>query len=223
MPLYSDFLSCSKLCQHNPPRPSPSISPPMLIAKESARSLAIIHILGLLKNAARPLAEMIPIMSSLHLLLLFFLAVEVHCQQTVPYVSFMGQTLANHSYVNISQVGIDDSGSDSVQCHTDLNTCCTGAQGSHRGDWYFPNGTRLPFHDGGEIVEYRQPQRVYFRRINPTVMGPTGIYHCDISTVPVHSNGMRETVYVGLYTSDKGKKTMCNSLFYPSRSLSTMK
>ena len=147
-----------------------------------------------------------PIMSSLQLiLLLFFLVVEVHGQQTFPYVLFMEQTLANHSYVDISQVGIDDSGSDSVHCHTDLNTCCSGAQGSHRGDWYFPNGTRLPSHDGGEIVEYRRAQRVYFRRINPTVMGPTGIYSCDIETDAIHGNGMRERVYVGLYTSDGGK------------------
>ena len=28
----------------------------------------------------------------------------VYCQ-TFPYVSFMGQTLANHSYVDLSQVG----------------------------------------------------------------------------------------------------------------------
>ena len=65
--------------------------------------------------------------------------------QTFPYVSFMGQTLANHSYVDLSTVGREPDGSDSVQCHTDLSTCCSGVQGSHRGDWYFPIGTRLPF------------------------------------------------------------------------------
>ena len=57
--------------------------------------------------------------------------------QSFPYVSFRGQTLANHSYVDLSLVGT--SGSDSVQCITDLNTCCSGAQGIHRGDWYFPD------------------------------------------------------------------------------------
>ena len=68
---------------------------------------------------------------------------SVVCSQTFPYVSFLGQTLANHSYVNLSLVGDDLSGRDSVQCHTDLGTCCTMPQGSHRGDWYFPNGSRL--------------------------------------------------------------------------------
>ena len=68
----------------------------------------------------------------------------VYCQ-TFPYVSFRGQTLPNHSYVDLSQVGDDPSGSDGVQCITDLTTCCANTDGPHRGDWYFPDGTRLPF------------------------------------------------------------------------------
>ena len=65
--------------------------------------------------------------------------VEVN-SQTFPYVSFMGQTWANHSYVDLSLVG---DASDNVVCQTDLTTCCTNDQVSHRGDWYFPNGNRL--------------------------------------------------------------------------------
>ena len=120
-------------------------------------------------------------------------------QHTVPNLSFMGQTLANHSLVDISQVG---TGNNSVQCHTDLNTCCSGQQGSHRGDWYFPNGDRLPLPDGSDIVVSRLSQRVDLRRNHGTE--PTGIYRCDIETDAVHDNDMRETVYVGLYTSDEG-------------------
>ena len=87
--------------------------------------------------------------SLLVLLLLFLLSlVEVHCQQILPYVSFMGQTLADHSYVDLSTVGSADDSSDSVVCHTDLTTCCSGPQGIHRGDWYFPDGTVLPFAGG---------------------------------------------------------------------------
>ena len=76
------------------------------------------------------------------LLLVLLSLVEVHCQHTFPYVSFMGQTLVNHSYVNLSLVG-SDYFSDSVMCHTDLAYCCSGGQGAHRGDWYFPNGTSI--------------------------------------------------------------------------------
>ena len=126
------------------------------------------------------------------------------CSQTFPYVSFLGQTLANHSYVDLSLVGDDPSGSNSVQCHTDLITCCSGTEGSHRGDWYFPNGTRLQFYV--EIHESRVAQRVDLRRRN-SVTSPVGIYRCDISTLAVHDDSdrsVRAKVYVGLYTASGG-------------------
>ena len=133
--------------------------------------------------------------------------VEVH-SQTFPYVSFLGQTLANHSYVNLSLVG-DDYGSDSVQCHTDLTTCCSIVQGSHRGDWYFPDGDRLPFSDGGDIFEERGTQRVDIRRRNRAT-SPVGIYRCDIPTNAVHDDddiSVRDApVYVGLYTASGGEQ-----------------
>ena len=137
------------------------------------------------------------------LLLPLLLVVEVKCQ-TAPYVSFMGQSLANNSYVDISQVGTSDSSS--IQCHTDLMTCCRSTEGYNRGDWYFPNGERLPFPSVNippPIFESRQAQRVDLRRNSGT--GPTGIYRCDIETNAVRDNDMRETIYVGLYTSDGGK------------------
>ena len=150
-------------------------------------------------------------MSVRSLLLLFLLSlVEVHCQQTFPYVSFMGQTLVNHSYVDLSTVGYISDGSNSVQCHTDLGTCCSSSQGIHRGDWYFPNGTVLPF--SGDMYEGRGAQRVDLRRTTAT--GTTGIYRCDIPTNSVHDNtdnSVRDTVYVGLYITGEGSyKTHTN-------------
>ena len=92
------------------------------------------------------------------LLCLLSALVEVH-SQTVPYVSFMGTNLPNHSYVDLTLVGRARDGGDSVQCHTDLSTCCSSAQGADRGDWYFPNGSRLSFSDDpGNIYESRQAQ-----------------------------------------------------------------
>ena len=132
------------------------------------------------------------------------ISVCVHCllAQTFPYVSFRGQTLANHSYVNFSLVENDASGSDSVQCHTDLSKCCNSTAGSHRGDWYFPNGTRLPFSTDSPkpaVGESRGNQRVDLRRKK---QGTSGIYRCDIPTNAVHHKtdiSVRDTVYVGLY------------------------
>ena len=148
-------------------------------------------------------------MSVSTLLLLLLFLVEVHSQQTFPYVSFglMGPALANHSYVNISTVGSADDNSDSVVCHTDLSTCCGGGQGIHRGNWSFPNGTVLPsIGNSVPIGLGRAAQRAIIRRTTAT--GPTGIYRCDIPTNEVHSDTDRsvgETVYVGLYPADGGK------------------
>ena len=146
-------------------------------------------------------------MKSALLLLVLLSLVKVYCQQTFPYVSFMNQTLPNHSYVNINQVGA--SNYNTVQCRTDLNTCCSGAQGPHRGDWYFPNGDRLPFpHFNVPISESRAAQRVVIRRLN-NVTEPTGIYCCNIA---VHVSSMIETVCVGLYNSEEGKCMLCLQL-----------
>ena len=135
------------------------------------------------------------------LLTLLWSLVEVH-SQTAPYVSFMGVNLPNHSYVDLTLVGNPELNDDdhSVQCHTDLNTCCGGAQGDHRGDWFFPNGTILPFPGDGDIVKARGSQRVDIRR-NNNANSPSGIYRCFITTDAVPDNSVRETVYVGLYAT----------------------
>ena len=142
-----------------------------------------------------------------YLLLLTFLwslVEEVHSQQTFPYVSFnlTGPALANHSYVDLSTVGSALDNSNSVVCHTDLSTCCSGGQGSHRGEWSFPNGTVLPF--SGTIYLGRTDQIAVIRRTTDGT-GPTGIYRCRIATIAVNNDtdeSVGETLYVGLYPTD---------------------
>ena len=133
--------------------------------------------------------------------------VEVN-SQTFPYISFMGQTLANHSYVNLSLVGRPDipsgayGSSPSVECHTDLTTCYSGSDGVHRGDWYFPDGSRLPFASSIGIFEARDSQRVDLR-LNYNY-STSGIYHCVVATIAVHDvndTSVRDRpIYVGLYS-----------------------
>ena len=140
------------------------------------------------------------------LLCLFWSLVEVHSRTEYPYVSFMGKTLPNHAYVDLSLVANDDSGSDSVQCHTDLSTCCGGAQGEHHGDWIPPGSKEaLPLltDASADVYEVHGAQKVELRHRDDAKM-PHGIYRCDIPTNAVHDNNnisVRESVYVGLYTS----------------------
>ena len=143
-------------------------------------------------------------------LTLLWCLVEVDSQnmRSYPNVTFMDGTLANHSYVDFNLVG-----NDTIQCHTDLSTCCSSSQGFRRGDWYFPNGTRLPL-SGRDVPfgEGRGAQKVELRTgiDTPPI---SGIYRCDIPTNTVHDdtdNLVRETVYVGLYASG-GKNVVYTS------------
>ena len=146
------------------------------------------------------------------LLSLLWSLVEVH-SQTVPYVSFMGENLPNHSYVDLTLVGTDISDpGNTVRCNTDLSTCCNPSQGNNRGDLYFPTGDRLQIASpGSDIIMRRGAQRVTLRRRN-NALSPSGIYRCDIPTVAVHDDNdlsVGETVYVGLYASGGNELIRC--------------
>ena len=135
--------------------------------------------------------------------ILFYLMNQLfYCegQEHYPHVSFNGMVMANHSYVNLLLVNNTESGS--VQCHTDLSTCCRMEQGPHRGDWFFPNGSVLGFRSSSDnIVENRGPERVDLQHRNNG--SASGIYHCSIATTDNHNNDDtdRGHVYVGLYDS----------------------
>ena len=146
--------------------------------------------------------------------LLLSLVEEVHCQQTYPYVSFMNQNLTNHSFVDLSLVGSASDNSDGVVCYADLSTCCSGAQdtgqGFHRGSWYFPDGTVLPFIAPTVPIAFGRAAQIAVIRRTGGATEPTGIYRCRIATVAAHSDtdeSVGETVYVGLHPTDGIKLT----------------
>ena len=151
------------------------------------------------------------IMKTAFLLLLcpLWSLVTVH-SQTVPYVSFMGDILTNHAYVDLTTVGeeIGDPGN-TVRCHSDLTTCCTSSEGDHRGRWFFPDGTELrSIGSSDDIIRYREPQEVHLLRRN-NVMSPSCIYRCDIETMAVDDDPdtiTGETVYVGLCPPSEGNQ-----------------
>ena len=133
-------------------------------------------------------------------LLLLWSLVEVH-SQTAPYVSFMGENLPNHAYVDLTLVGTDgsDPGDNAVRCDTDLGTCCRASDGVAAGEWYFPNASAVrQSPDDDSIYMRRGDQRITLRRRHDTMSG-SGIYRCEVPTST--SNPMSETVYVGLYAS----------------------
>ena len=132
------------------------------------------------------------------LVTLLWSLVEVHSQTSTPFISFRGRTLDNHSYVEFNQVGVD--GSDSVRCRSELETCCSSVQGDLlRGDWFFPNGERLPFPGPtNDPFEVRGDRTVDLRRI--AARTPSGIYRCDIAFDADDPSAM-QTFYVGIYNN----------------------
>ena len=103
----------------------------------------------------------------------------------------------------------------SVQCHTDLRTCCSSTEGDDRGGWFLPTGERLNFTgDPGDIYESRIAQQVDLRHRNNYIV--SGSHSCTIETNAVHSNSISDTtfqgtVFVGFYGSEG--ESVCNFLF----------
>ena len=146
-------------------------------------------------------------------LFLLWSMVEVH-SQTPPalYLTFMGETLPDHSYVDLSALGELENEDDHVVCHTDLASCCAGVV-TDRGYWYFPNGDVLPGAAGtgaatNPIVLWRGPQVASFIRGTGPGDVPSGLYRCIIETNAVNGPGtpnpdniIGETLYVGVYST----------------------
>ena len=148
------------------------------------------------------------------LLFLLWSLVEVHSQTpSAPFLTFMGETLPDHSYVDLSALGDIDNENDYVVCHTDLTSCCGGIGRDDRGFWYFPNGAELPGAAGtgaatNPIVLMRGLQIVRLTRGTGPGDAPSGLYRCIIETVadngpgnPSPDNGIGETLYVGVYST----------------------
>lgn len=141
--------------------------------------------------------------SRLLLVLYLLRGLEVN-SQTFPYVSFAYFVIPNHGYINIHLVGT--SFINSVQCRTDLSTCCRSeGEDHHNGQWYFPNGSAVQNQDSpgdADIYQIQGNMSVDIRRNNRAI-SPTGVYRCEIPTIALQDNNisMTATVYVGLYSS----------------------
>ena len=108
------------------------------------------------------------------------------------WFSLRGTRYQNNSIVTLTDIG---EGNYALLCMTNL----TGVSRSVRGDWYFPDGTRvLSTNDNSEIYGTRDQMAV---RMNRRRGGEEGIYHCEI---PVSMNVTR-TIYIGVYNTSSGE------------------
>ena len=117
------------------------------------------------------------------------------------WFSLNGTTYQNNSCVTLEDIGEDD---DALFCVTNLTACCrpphTIENMSH-GNWFFPNGTRVPGSDShGDFYRTRGQMWV---RLNRRRGGVAGIYHCKIpnSMNVTHT----QTIYIAVYTTSSGE------------------
>ena len=96
-------------------------------------------------------------------------------------------------------------GDDALTCLTDQPACCqppyTSENGSAIGNWFFPNGTKLPSDtvtSGWDFYRTRGQMQVLLHRRRG---GVTGIYHC---VIPDTMN-VTQTIYIGVYTASGGE------------------
>ena len=107
----------------------------------------------------------------------------------------------NNSLVSLKDIGEGDG---ALLCMTDLADCCqqpyTNGIGKNAiGNWFFPNGSRVP--SSGEQSNFHRTRGQSVVRLHRRRGGEDGIYSC---VVPDATN-VTQTLYIGVYTASTGE------------------
>ena len=130
-----------------------------------------------------------------------------------PRLTLKGADVPNHGVINKDPSVIGE-GADALHCVTDDTTCCGGANGNRRGDWYFPDGHQLLSGTANAFLWYAswQTGAVLMNFRGTATTGTTGLHRCDIHD----STGTQHQFYTCIY-ADVGdnifscKSTTCNT------------
>ena len=91
-------------------------------------------------------------------------------------------------------------GSDALLCTTNLTTCCSLADSENvRGNWFFPNGTRVP--SSSEQWDFHRTRGQMVVHLERRIGGMEGIYRC---VIPDTMNVI-QTIYIGVYSVSTGE------------------
>ena len=118
-----------------------------------------------------------------------------------------GTIYQNNRLVALEDIGEDG---DALLCMTDNTACCGRAQVPGRrilGDWFYPNGTRVPnrqiyYRYNTHIWEFYRNRGQSVVRLNRRRGGVNGIYRCVIPDTA----GVYQTIYIGVYTANAGER-----------------
>ena len=119
---------------------------------------------------------------------------------------FTALVLRNTTYQNNSNVTLEDIGEgyDALLCITNQTACCrppyTSEMGpSALGNWFFPNGTRVP--SSGSKWDFYRTRGQTVVRMNRRRSGVEGIYRCEIPD----TMNVTQSIYIGVYSASTGE------------------
>ena len=99
--------------------------------------------------------------------------------------------------MTLEDIGVRD---DALLCMTNLTTCCSLADSENvRGNWFFPNGTRVP--SPGNQWDFYRTRGQMMVLLNRRRGGVEGIYRCVIPD----SVNVAKTIYIGVYSASTGE------------------
>ena len=136
----------------------------------------------------------------------------------------------NGSIIPISEIG---EGSDALLCFTDLQECCRSDQlqvpgtGRPRGNWFYPNGSRVLSSKDSHHGFYRNRDRSVVRlnlRINATMAAVTGQFCCKVpdatsNNVTICIN-VSDSTSLGMVSGDEHCKLQTSTAPGPVASIS---
>ena len=113
------------------------------------------------------------------------------------WFSLNGTTYQNNSIVTPEDIG---EGDDALLCMTNLTACCRCSEmGNAIGNWYFPNGSRVPCSESESgFFRSRHQMAVHLQHRRG---GAEGIYRCEIPD----TMNVTQTIYIGVYSTKTGK------------------
>ena len=113
------------------------------------------------------------------------------------YLSLNGGVIPNQGYVDISDIGSTDA--TGLLCNT--NRPPLPGSINSGGDWFVPDGNRVPNEGVPGFIRNRGPMVVRLRWNIGVDPAAEGIYQCIV----LDADGNEQIVHVGLYNSGKGK------------------
>ena len=143
----------------------------------------------------------------------YYIKLHVECMHDIPnltcyvycvllatsgvYLSLKGDYLANNSYVDVDDIGEQES---ALICHTNKTDCCR-SDPIRAGEWYFPNGSRVQ--DGHWNQQFSGVNEYFYRnrgekivRLNRYGNSPLerGHFYCELPD----ANEIDKTLHVNI-------------------------